>query len=84
MFCFVGNALTSIDLPKSVTKLCNDCFAENNFEELTIPEHITTLGSDSFKDSKKLKKVTLPQKLEDSITGAFRGSDIENIDFVIY
>lgn len=84
MFCFVGNALTSIDLPESVTTLYNDCFAENDFEELTIPEHITTLGSDSFKDSKKLKKVILPQKLEGSITGAFRGSDIDNIDFVLY
>ncbi|SNQ44530.1 conserved hypothetical protein [Cellulophaga lytica] len=84
MFCFVGNALTSLNLPETVKNMSNDCFAENNFEELTIPDHLTEIPKGSFASNKMLKKVMLPAKFENYIWSIFHKCDIDNITFEIY
>ena len=64
--------LASISLPSTLTTIGDFAFRGCCFEEVVIPDNVANYGYGIFEYCEKLKKVTLPKKLE-VLSGGFEG-----------
>lgn len=62
-YCFNRTALTSINLPDSVTTIGSCAFQDAAMEEIILPKSLKTVGEYSF-HSEKLKRLILPDDYE--------------------
>ncbi len=68
----IGNAETSYEIPKGVTKIAGYAFLECEIlEEITINGNITSLGSSAFTNSRYIKKLTLGAEVTSLPSGLF-------------
>ena len=61
---FLGDGLTSVTIPDSVTAIWPAAFARNALTSVTIPDSVATIGGFAFQEN-QLTSVTIP----DSVTG---------------
>lgn len=72
--------LTSIKLPKNITKIGNYAFNGcNNLKEVVIHEGLKELGADAFNGCSNLEEISLPDGMEDIGNRAFVGCPIKEI-----
>ena len=78
--CFQGfEWLTSIDLPKSLTKIGDESFAESSLTSIILPPKTTQMGNSCFRDCKNLSLVTLSFALTEIGPNAFSNTSILSI-----
>ena len=66
------SALTSVDIPSSVTTIGNGAFSETGLTSVTIPSSVTTIGNGAF-SATRLTSVTIPLSVTTIGEGAFSG-----------
>lgn len=49
--------ITKIEIPYSVTSICNDAFRDSNLKSIVIPENVSQIGMSVFDGSKNLESV---------------------------
>lgn len=72
-YSFKFTALTSVELPASVTEVLSSTFSEMpELETVTLHDGITSLGTYAFSNNPKLSSVKLPSRLETLSGSVFR------------
>lgn len=81
-FLFKCTSLTSINIPKTVTKIKQEAFMNcSSLSSIIIPESVTIIEDYAFCDCKKLI-TKLPSKLEEMYSGTFEGcTSLTEIEF---
>ena len=83
------HALTSIEIPDSVTSIGNNAFDGSALKSIALPKNLTKIGSNAFAYCDIMGATTIPENVESIGTNAFyRCNDItsvtiENPDCVI-
>ena len=78
---FLGtSALTSIIIPKNVTRIGESAFDSSiNLTNVELPEGLITIDDWAFWESKKLKNINFPSSLRYINRGAFHNTAIESL-----
>ncbi len=71
---FAGCSFTSVDIPDGVEVLESTVFAGCSFTEYTVSSGINTIKYKAFADCKDLKKIYIPETVENIETDAFFGT----------
>merc|ERR1740124_504453 len=67
------SSLRKIDLPSSLTALCDDAFRGcGSLQKINLPSSLTTLGDRAFLGCSSLQKIDLPPSLTTLSEGSFR------------
>jgi len=67
-------SLTSVILPKSLTKIEGDAFLGcSSLAEIDLPESLTKIGSGAFENCSLLKSISIPKGVTDIGFSAFKG-----------
>lgn len=62
---FMGNkTIQTIEIPNTVTAICDGAFFDSSLQEITIPDTVTILGANAFENCHNLKQVTLSKNIE--------------------
>ena len=64
------DSLKKLDLPESVNKVGYASFSFSGLEEVTFPRHVSTIKGNLFEYSKSLRKVVLPETVEEFNTSS--------------
>lgn len=75
---FMGNQLTSVTIPNSVTVIGIGAFAENQLTSVTIPNSVTGIGNGAFFKN-QLTSVTIPDSVKYIGDGAFAGNQLREV-----
>lgn len=77
---FKGSMLSSILLPKSLTKIEDEAFAEcDAITSIVIPDNVTYVGGDAFAYCDRLREVTIGSSVVSLDQGVFWNSPVENV-----
>ena len=71
---FAGCSFTSLDIPNSVEVLETTVFAACTFTEYTVSSGIKTIKRKAFADCKSLKKIYIPENVQEIENDAFSGT----------
>ncbi|MCL1849910.1 MAG: leucine-rich repeat protein [Bacteroidetes bacterium] len=77
---FAENQLTSVTMPKNITKIPLLVFANNQLTSIDIPSSVTEIGSGAFCGN-KLTELTIPENVTRINTCAFANNMISKINF---
>ena len=71
---FFNNNLTSVNLPSTITKICNGAFEEcSKLTNIAMPEGVKSIGDRAFFDCSSLSSITIPSSVEEIGSAAFAG-----------
>ena len=75
---FLGNQLTSVIIPSSVTRIGGNAFRENKLTSVIIPPSITSISSDTFRKN-KLTSVIIPPSVTTIGDNAFKENQLISV-----
>ena len=78
---FFGQTITSLVIPKTITRIGDNAFAYSDLESIQIGEACTWIGDQAFYRCNKLKSIIIPKQVTFIGSGAF--SDCENLQRII-
>ena len=70
--------LTSIVLPKTITKINSNAFANSGITGISIPDNVTIVYGDAFAYCKNLSTVTIGRKVTEMAQGVFYSSPVKD------
>ncbi len=77
-YAFRDNLLTSVDLPKGLTKIGEYTFYDNLLTSVDLPKRLTGIGNGAFADNPGLVRLALPSGALDGFTDNWRnGNGVE-------
>lgn len=76
---FMGNDLTSIDLPGQLKSIGAYAFHYNSISSINLPNNLTTIGEGAFY-SNSLESITIPKNVTSIGAGAFNNNSITEIN----
>ncbi|MFV0407007.1 MAG: InlB B-repeat-containing protein, partial [Propioniciclava sp.] len=74
----LGQGLTKVELPQSITKIAAGALANNNLSQVNLPQAVTTIGAGALANN-DLRQVTIPSQVTTIEAGAFGNNDLTNI-----
>ena len=77
---FDGDALTSIQIPNTVTEIGYGSFYGTSISSLVIPNSVTTIQSYAFADGGQITNLTLSNNLTTISDSAFQANNIASIN----
>lgn len=76
---FLGNQLTSINIPNSVTSIGNNAFFSNNLSSVTIPDSAITIGDGAFAQNNNMVSVIIGNSVTSIGAFAFRFNSLTSV-----
>ena len=76
---FGNSGLKNVNIPTSVTRIGMYAFVDTNLEEIIIPNTVMNMGGGTFEYCRKLKKVTLGERLISIPWKCFLNTAVESI-----
>ena len=73
--------IKSVNLPNSITKICDYAFAHLNLKTLQLPSNLEFLGDQAFFDNQIEGKLVLPKNLKNLGERAFKSNQITELEF---
>ena len=71
--------LTSVLLPKIITKISSNAFARSGLKEAWIPDAVTSVGGDAFAYCEQLSRVVVGSKVRSMGQGVFYSSPVKEV-----
>jgi hypothetical protein len=76
---FVGDRLTGVTIPNSVTRIEWSAFADNDLTSIVIPASVTSIGEGAFALN-KLTRITLPRNTVEIAQWAFIQNKLTSVN----
>ena len=68
-----SNDLSSLDLPRDLTRIGEEAFANGTFQTVYLPGYIEDIGAGAFRNCRRLVKIYMPDSVRSIGEGAFYG-----------
>lgn len=62
-FAFMGTSIDSINIPSTVTTICDEAFARTKLKKVFLTESIDSLGSGAFESCDSLRECNIPKSI---------------------